>query len=531
MLFPFLVQAAVSPTRQRSFRLVLTIHLGLLLGALWLLPHTESQRVPFLGPILILAGIVEGAVLVGWRLSQLPKSRALEFLLASPLRSSGVFLGEAATAAGRLALVTLSGLPVLALFSGLGHLGAGDVVVLIAMPFTWGTLTGLAFIVWAYEPPGVRRFGEAIALLMIVLYLAVGVLAGEHLKEWLSAVSPHLTDATLDVLGMAGRYNPFALSYAWLDDGAAWVGRPMLVWVEGAALIVCLLMLARAACRFKAHFRELHYQPLIDRRGQGRGGVTDRPLTWWAVRRVAKFSGRINLWLACGVGSTYALFIVAGDAWPGWLGRNTFEVFDRLGGIPAWTTVLILLSAVPAAFQYGLWDSNAHDRCRKLELFLLTDLDGNDYWHASLRAAFRRGLGYFIVAIMLLLAGWAAGRLNPQRVFATAAAGVILWTGYFALGYLAFARGQEAARWGARITIGLPILAFVLDKAGLFGLVNLLPPGSVFHACTADPDLFWCAACIALGLAGILIGLSARSSCLQGLQLWYERHHGRKMMD
>ena len=46
-------------------------------------------------------------------------------------------------------------------------------------------------------------------------------------------------------------------------------------------------------------------------------------------------------------------------------------------------------SAVPAAFQYGLWDSTVRDRCRRLELLLLTDLDGGRYWHASLAAAVR----------------------------------------------------------------------------------------------------------------------------------------------
>ena len=44
---------------------------------------------------------------VPWRLTQLPKSQALEFLLVSPLRPPWVFAAEAAVGVTRLALVTL----------------------------------------------------------------------------------------------------------------------------------------------------------------------------------------------------------------------------------------------------------------------------------------------------------------------------------------------------------------------------------------------------------------------------------------
>ena len=47
----------------------------------------------------------------GWRLTQIPKSQALEFLLVSPLRPRRLFLAEALVGLTRLALVTLSGLP------------------------------------------------------------------------------------------------------------------------------------------------------------------------------------------------------------------------------------------------------------------------------------------------------------------------------------------------------------------------------------------------------------------------------------
>ena len=112
-------------------------------------------------------------------------------------------------------------------------------------------------------------------------------------------------------------------------------------------------------------------------------------MSWWAVKRVTEYSGRINLWLAGGFSILYAVYVVNRDQWPTWMGRQAFEIFDRMGGIPALATALVGLAAVPAAFQYGLWDSNRQDRCRRLELLLLTGLTARDYWEAATAAAWR----------------------------------------------------------------------------------------------------------------------------------------------
>ena len=143
--------------------------------------------------------------------------------------------------------------------------------------------------------------------------------------------------------------------------------------------------------RLKGHFHDRHYRPMTDTRLAQTERIGERPLSWWAVRRVMEYSGRVNIWLAGGFGVVYAAYLVAGDHWPAWMGRMVFEIFEKMGGAPALVTGLVVLAAVPAAFQYGLWDSTVQDRCRRLELLLLTDLNGGDYWHASLAAAWRRG--------------------------------------------------------------------------------------------------------------------------------------------
>src|SRR6266480_7410769 len=127
MLAPFFSLAAVSPGRQRVFRQAVVSHLVVMAGAVWAMQYRDQDgAAPFLGYVLLTAGIVEGALLLGWRLTQLPKSQALEFLLVSPLRPGCFFVAEALVGASRLALVTLAGLPLLVLLTVNGSLAVVD---------------------------------------------------------------------------------------------------------------------------------------------------------------------------------------------------------------------------------------------------------------------------------------------------------------------------------------------------------------------------------------------------------------------
>src|SRR5262245_2442565 len=426
---PVFKLAAVSPGRQTALRFLVATHLVLLTAGAGLALSVQDPATPLLGHVVLVAGIVEGALLLGWRLTQLPKSQALEFLLVTPMRPRRLFLAEALVGLAQLTLVTLAGLPVLTLLAADGLLDPFDLVPLVAVPLSWGAVTGLGLTVWAYEPAWLRRLGEKATMALIVVYLIVGVLAGENLRAWLECLPEDIGSFFLRTFFWFHTGNPFGVMRGWFTGQAGAADALMQITLVGVGLAGLLLW--RGAVRLQAHFHELHYLPVTDVRGAKRPAVGQRPLTWWAVKRVARFSGRVNLWLAGGFGVLYAAYLVAGDAWPPWLGRVVFTMCDDAGGVPALTTGLVLLAAVPAAFQYGLWDSSVQDRCRRLELLLLTDLEPNDYWEAAAAAAWQRGRGYLALAGILWTAGWLAGRLSLGQALAAAASGVLLWGLYF----------------------------------------------------------------------------------------------------
>ena len=193
------------------------------------------------------------------------------------------------------------------------------------------------------------------------------------------------------------------------------------------------------------------------------------------------------------------------------MGHAVFEIFDRLGGLPMVATALMLLATVPAAFQYGLWDSNAQDRCRRLELLLLTELDGHSYWQAATAAAWRRSRGYFTLAILLWLAAAFAERITWIQGLAGISAGAILWGFYFTLGFRAFSRGTQANLLGIFLTLVLPIVTGLLAQSDWRTLAVLLPPGGVYFGSTESPNLWWMIGPLSAGVITLLFAQVARA--------------------
>jgi hypothetical protein len=530
-LVPFFRLAAVSPTRQQTFRWLVAAHVAIIGVVIGGMSFSRTLKNPMmLGNVLLVAGIVEGALLIGWRLTQLPKSQALEFLLVCPLRPSTVYLGEALVGLTRLALVTLTGSPLLILLLTQGALFPGDLPALLLLPFIWGAVTGLGLSVWAFEAPLVRRLGERLAIAGVIFYLLVGVLAGENLPRWLGVLPPAFGHWFLDTFRAFHEYNPFGVMKFAMEQLPSWTW-PRVLWVANLGLLLCAGLLARGAWRLQGHFQDEHYRPNFLKDARHRPEVGDHPLTWWAVKRVTKFSGRINVWLAGGFALLYATYTVLQDFWPPWLGKQVFVVFDDMGGIPSLTTALVLLAAVPAAFQYGVWDSNVPDRCRRLELLLLTNLDGTAYWHAASSAAWNRGRGYFAIAVILWGAGFFAGQMTGAQVLASAASGVILWGLYFAVGFWAFARGMQASLLGLGLSLGLPLATYLLARSGMIFLTGLLPPGSVYLPTRAALAWGWMFGPMLAAALTLVMARWSLARCEGHLRRWYDLNQGAKGLE
>lgn len=530
-MLAFFKLAAVATNRQRSFRAVLIGHLVMLLmlfGGMVMRPETTSPVL--LGAVVLVAGIVEGALLIGWRLTQLPKSQALEFLLVSAVRPPSVLLAEALVGLTRLFFTTLSGLPLYILMVERGLIFAADIPALLAMPFVFGAVSGLGLTTWAYEPIRVRRWGEKLAIAGILVYLLVGVLAGERLGLWLSGLPYGWGADAVAGLRLLHDYNPFgAMQFAMEQAPHRTWNR--LTWVLSLGSLTALVLLTRSAFRLHGHYHDEHYRPNLNKDAIRREPVGDEPLTWWAVKRVTRYAGRINVWLAGGFGVLYAAYTLEGPDWPDWLGRTVFEIFDRLGGLPMLATALMLLATVPAAFQYGLWDSNAQDRCRRLELLLLTELDGRSFWQAAASAAWRRSRGYFVLSMFLWIVAACAETIAPIQALAGIAAGVLLWSFYFALGFRAFAKGVQANQLGLVLTLLLPIATLVLAQNDWRQVAILLPPGSVYFGSTDVPNLWWLMGPLTAGMVTLFIARNAMTHCETELRRWYDRNHGANIVE
>lgn len=520
-----------APGRQFGFRRA-AIAWALFVGLLVTLEVEGVVGLTAVAQMLLIGGIVAGASLIGWRLTQLPKSQSLEFLLASPVEPRGLFLSEAIVGICRMTLVLSAGVPCLTLMLIFGRAELPDMIPLLLAPWVWAVVTGIGLTTWAYESRRVRRVGEIVALAGILAYLVVGVLIGEKIVAWLATLPTGLAQLSLRVIVGMHEWNPFAVQDVWFNPRFhPMVALERIASVALFGVALAIVFTVRSAWRLKGHFHDRHYRPLVDVTPTSPLGSSDAPLTWWAVHRVMEYSGRLNLYLAGGFGAVYAAYLLAGPRWPDCLGQMVFVIVEQAGGVAAVTTGLVLLAAVPAAFQYGLWDSTTQDRLRRLELLLLTQLRGRDYWNAAAAAAWRRGRGYFVIAATLWMAALIAGRMTLASLGLVAASGVLLWSLYFMVGFRAFAGGYQSSGLASLMVIGLPTATWLLVRTGWPAVASILPPGSVYLSQMPNWSAGLIIMPVVVGLIVLARSKSAIEECDASLRTWYDRNHGARLID
>ncbi len=528
MIRSLLYLAMVSPTRQASFRRSALGHILLVAVLCATVVQSNSlTAMAIVAQVLLVLGIVEGASLIGWRLTQLPKSQALEFLLVSPVPPRQIFLAELFVGTGRFLLVQLAALPVLGWLVFAGVAEWPDLIVLTLVPVTWGLVTGVGLATWIYEPKGVRRIGEFFAFAGVLIYLIVGVLAAENLQLWLQALPPVLGEALFDLILGLHTMNPFGVVRYWFSvDRVSGIGWSRVARLEVFAVAAIALCSVRAGTRLVGHFHDRHYKPIDSSRPSQSDRIGERPLSWWAVRRVMEYSGRVNLYLAGGFCLMYAAYIVAGDAWPAWIGRGAFYLFDSWGGPAMVAAAMAVMASVPAVYQFGLWDASVPDRCRRLELLLLTDLTARDYAHAAASAAWSRGRGYLGVAAMLWIACAIAGRCTWLDAAAAGLGSALLWAFAFAVGFRGFATGHQTNGVASLLTLGCPLLLYLFWSKGLILLCAIVPTGLAFLPMKTGVSLPWLMGFTLLALATFWLGSQGLARCDADLRKWFDANQG-----
>ncbi|MBY0588187.1 hypothetical protein K2X85_13485 [bacterium] len=480
MLVDFFRWAGRSPSRNRTFRLLVVMHLVVLGATVLLVMLSRQSRVfSIVGFAHLLLGIVEGALVIGWRLVQWPKSQSLEPLLLANISSRAVMAGEQAVGLAQMALIALSGVPLLCLLAGLGWMDPVGVLLLPVQGFLWGSAVGFGLVAWAYEVASVRLWAERILGTMLATYFVIGGLAGEHTLGLLRSI-PFVGTGIVEAIWTFHHGHPFAVLHR-IDDRDPGALMSLLI-VDAVAIMIILLSLFRSAARLEPHYVDRHYRPISEQATGRRGQMGDDPLSWWAVRRVAEYAGRVNLYLAGGASILYAAYLVLGPAWPTWLGNRVFLVFEMNGGVATMTTILIVLAAVPAAYQYGLWDSSKTDRCRRLETLLTTDLNGIDFGRASWSASWARGRGYFYSAIILWLAAGISGRMDGLQILAAMGSAWLLLIIYFSIGFRQLAVHGGGTTTGFVLCVVIPLAVWGLVRMGAESYARLLPPGMIYFA-------------------------------------------------
>ncbi|CAN5203874.1 hypothetical protein BH11PLA2_BH11PLA2_18850 [soil metagenome] len=530
MIAPFLKLAMTAPLRQLAFRRLAVGHvLAVTVLMLMVVRSGSLETLGIIAQVLLVLGIVEGSAIIGWRLVQIPKSLAFEFLLVSPVPPRRVFFAEALAGVGRFLWVQLAGLPVLMLPVFAGVAEWPDLWVLAGMPAVWGLVVGITLTAWIYEPKRVRRIGEMFALVGVLFYLVIGLAAAENLGLWLENLPPWLGQTLYDSIIFLNNMNPFGVVRYWFAaDRVTWVAEQRFTQLHVFAGIAGLLLAIRAGSRLAGHFQDCHYLPIDSRRASQSAFIGDKPLSWWAVRRVMEYSGRVNLYLAGGFCLAYAAYIVAGDDWPSWMGRMAFILFEKWGGPAMVATAMAVMAAVPAVYQFGLWDPSVQDRCQRLELLLLTDLNGKDYWHAARSAAWSRGRGYLAAALLLWIACAIAGRVTWLDAFGAAFGGLLLWAFAFTVGFRGFATGQQTNGIASLITMGCPLLLYLFWSNGMTNLAAFVPTAVAFLPLKTGLTMPWLAGVITLSAATAWLAEQGLLRCDGDLRRWYDTHQGLK---
>jgi ABC-type transport system involved in multi-copper enzyme maturation permease subunit len=442
--------------------------------------------------------------------------KTLEFLLATDLHNREIILSKQLSRLGNMALLILTGLPVLAMTQFLG--GVEPNLVLIGFAATGLTMAGLGSLSTLCSVYA-RRPRNAIMLTYLTMLAYVGVTGMAYI---LSAALPDVAGFQVwsgpnsirlqDVLDEVSVANPFMLVF-WIGSTAA-TGRPLgTVVVDvfpryalfyGVVTLVCtvwsVLRLRTVALRQASGPARA-----ISRRGRWRRrvSVSDRPMVWKEVRiepgLQLNWVGRIAVGLLVVVSFIPPVWIVLES----WKDNDPTSLLSDLWAsswaINTWVrsvgTLVACLTLLGVAFRASGSVTGERDR-QTLDSLLTSPLDTAEMLHGKWLGSILSvrwgwvwlgliwGLavvtgGMHFLALPLLVIAW--------FVFAAFLAALGLWFSVVSrttlranLWTLGAALGLSFGHWLPWITCCLPFQMFAgaegLEHVGMFQGMALTPP-------------------------------------------------------
>ena len=120
---------------------------------------------------------------------------------------------------------------------------------------------------------------------------------------------------------------------------------------------------------------------------------------------------------------------------------------------------------------------------------------------------------------------------TPEDVEAAGAAvgGAALWAFSFAVGFRAFSTGNQAGGVASLLTLGLPVLLFVLLRAGLDTLAAFVPTAACYLPLKEGLTGSWAAGLTALIATAAVLTRQGLARCEPELRKWYDANQGRKV--
>lgn len=457
-----------------------------LLALVWAIrnPQTPAQCVAMVAWTQFLLAVVVGGSLTGWRVTQMPKTRSAEFFLVTPRSDWEIVRAEVLSGLLRTAFVVGAGTPVIFAMWGVGWMQMSEAVSLAVIPTLCGWTAGLSLAAVAYAPLWFRRLIERLVLVAILAYLiVVGLFMKyflmEGLRWWTS-----WTEQSPTVFGSFSRmldyFNPFRLLGV-LGSQSEGVELRLLATV-GLLGGICLFDYWFLGWRLRRHYLEENFGNQY-RKKKYEKPIGQNPLAWWTARRVSRFRGAVNLYLAWTTIGLYCGWMLLGDNWPDWAGDFLMRFFYMVGGSAIMGVFAVQFGLVPVGFLTGLWDSNQQQRVGRLELLLVTDLEPKEYLWGSVAASWTRGKWYAGAALFLWVCTAIAGRMSwwaALFVILCAANYALL---FFAIAFRNFARignDRVSANLGLLMTVGIPFAIWGLFLVGLDQVAAATPLGGMF---------------------------------------------------